>query len=119
MCGWAEKRKKDSRTDAAEFIGRNYEEEKTMNDQFGNKVPDDLIALECGPDRFTDEEIKIIVDATWYEVTHSHGQDLAVSLSAIEGVIDGCYPLGDTPLEIMAVDDCLKRWSIDDGFYHA
>ena len=89
-----------------------------MNDQYGNKVPDDLIALERGPDGFSDDEIKIIVNAQWYEVTHSHGQDLAVSFSAIEGIIDGNYPLGDTPIEIMAVDDCLKRWSIEGGFYH-
>lgn len=90
-----------------------------MNDQFGNKIPDDLIALERGPDGFSEKEIKIIVDARWYEVTHSRGQDLVVSFSEIDGIIDGNYPLGDTPIEIMLVDDCLKRWSIKDGFYHA
>jgi len=95
------------------------ESEDIMNDQYGNKVPDDLIALECGLDRFDDDEVKIIVDAQWYEVTHSHGQDLAVSFSEIQGIIDSDYPLGDTPIEIMLIDDCLKRWSIEDGFYHA
>jgi len=90
-----------------------------MNDQYGNKVPDDLIALERGLDGFTDEEIKIIVNARWYEVYHSHGEDLAVSLSEIQGIIDGNYPLGDTPIEILLINDVLKRWSIEDGFYHA
>lgn len=90
-----------------------------MNDQYENKIPDDLIALECGLDRFTDDEIEIIVNARWYEVTHSYGQDLAVSFSEIQGIIDGDYPLGDTPIEILLVNDVLKRWSIEDGFYHA
>ncbi len=90
-----------------------------MNDQYGNKVPDDLIALERGLDGFTDEEVTIIVNAQWYEVWHSHGQDLAVSFSETQGIIDGDYPLGDTPIEILLVNDVLKRWSIEDGFYHA
>ena len=90
-----------------------------MKDQYGEQVPNDLMQLACGPDRFDDDELEIIINASWYEITHSHGVDLAVSFSEIEGVLDGNYPLGDTPIEVLRIDDILKRWSIEDGFYHA
>lgn len=89
-----------------------------MIDQYGNAIPDDLIALSCGTDRFEADDLKIITDARWYEVTHSHGQDLAVSFLEIQGLIEDS-PLGDTPIDIAYVDDCLKRWNDIDGFYHA
>ena len=88
-----------------------------MKDQYENKVPDDLVALSCGIDRFDDDELKIIVNARWYEVLYSYGEDLAVSFEEIQGLID--EPLGDTPIEILLINDVLKRWSEEDGFYSA
>jgi len=93
-----------------------------MKDNYGHDVPTDLVALTCGPDRFTDDELRAIVDATWYEVIHSHGKDLAVSFSEV-GWIEALNPLenplGDTPIEVLWINDVLKRWSDEDGFYSA
>jgi len=93
-----------------------------MKDNYGHDVPTDLVALTSGPDRFTDDELRAIVDATWYEVIHSHGEDLAVSFSEI-GCIEALNPLenplGDTPIEVLRINDVLKRWSDEEGFYSA
>lgn len=88
-----------------------------MLDNYGEQVPDDLVALTCGIDRFDDKELKIIINARWYEVWHKWGQNLAVSFDEVAGLID--EPLGDTPIEVLRVNEVLKRWSIEDGFYHA
>lgn len=91
----------------------------TMIDQYGNKIPSDLVALTRGIDRFNEEELKIICNARWYEVYHSYGRGLAVSFSEIQGIIDNPDSLGGVPIKILLIDDVLKRWSIEDGFYHA
>ena len=88
-----------------------------MKDQHGNIVPEDLVSLSSGPDRFTEEELKIIDNARWYEVQHYWGVDLAVSFSEVDGLID--EPLGDTPISANYIDQCLHRYSEEDGFYHA
>lgn len=88
-----------------------------MLDNYGEIVPDDLVALTCGIDRFADEELKVICNARWYEVWHKWGTDLAVSFAEVDGLID--EPLGDTPIEVLRINEVLKRWSIEDGFYSA
>jgi len=88
-----------------------------MKDQYGNDVPKDLVNLSCGPDRFDADELAIIDDACWYEVTHAWGQDLAVSYTEVEGLID--EPLGDTPISVQLIGRVLHRYNNEDGFYHA
>lgn len=88
-----------------------------MKDNYGEQVPDDLVALTCGIDRFTDAELKVICNARWYEVCHVWGDDLAISFAEIDGLVD--EPLGDTPIEVLRINEVLKRWSIENGFYHA
>lgn len=93
-----------------------------MLDNYGQEVPTDLVSLTHGPDAFTDAEVKAIVNARWYDVVHSHGEDLAVSfyeVGCLELLEPISNPLGDTPIEVMQVNEVLKRWSVEDGFYHA
>ncbi len=93
-----------------------------MKDNYGYEVPTDLIALTSGLDGFTDDEIRLIVDAVWYEVIHSHGVDLAISFTeagCIEALNPLENPLGDTPIEVLRINDVLKRWDDEYGFYSA
>jgi len=88
-----------------------------MKDQYNNDVPDDLVALTCGIDRFNEEELKIIDNARWYDVYFDKGCDLAVSFEEIQGLIN--EPLGGIPFQIDYVVQCLHRYNEYDGFYHA
>ena len=88
-----------------------------MKDQYGNEVPDDLVNLSCGPDRFNARELEIIDAARWYDVTHARGKDLAVSFEETQGLIDA--PLGDTPIDTILIHRALHRWSDEYGFYYA
>jgi len=88
-----------------------------MKDQYGNDVPDDLVSLSCGPDRFDVDKLAIIDDARWYEVAYAWGQDLAVSYTEVNGLID--EPLEDTPISVQLIGRVLHRYNNEDGFYHA
>jgi len=88
-----------------------------MKDQHNNDVPNDLVSLSCGPDRFNEEELKIIDNASWYLVQHVWGQDLAVSFAEVQGLID--EPLGDSPIDVQYIDRVLHRYNNEDGFYYA
>mgnify|MGYP000126621344 CR=1 FL=1 len=88
-----------------------------MKDQYGNDIPDDLVFLSCGPDRFNKDELEIIDNAQWYLVQHAWGEDLAVSFAEVRGLID--EPLGDAPVAIKAVNRVLHRYNDEDGFYYA
>jgi len=87
-----------------------------MLDQYGNKVPDDLVNLSCGPDRFNQFELEIIDEAQWYVVQHAWGEDLAVSCTEVQGLID--EPLGDTPIAVKAISQASHRYNDEDGFYY-
>jgi len=87
-----------------------------MKDQYGQPVPNDLVALTCGIDRFTPEELEIIDNSRWYEVQHYWGIELAVSFSEVEGLVD--EPLGDKPITVKYIDYPLHRYDKDNGFYH-
>jgi len=97
-----------------------------QTDQGGNKIPDDLVVLpEIG---FLErEEIAIITTADWYDVKIDQGDDedqpityLMASAKAIDYFSDiDLNELGGIPIEALKVDDRLKRWSVEDGFYHS
>lgn len=91
-----------------------------MNDQCGNKVPDDLV-LVFDID-FTPKEITLIDNADWYEVNLFHYQGLlCVSAKAVD------YLFEDNPVEefnskiknVNYIGRILHRYSVEDGFYHA
>lgn len=95
-----------------------------MLDNYGEQV--DEIALVLLPDiiDLTDEEIKIIANAKWYDVIFGNGQFLlCADYREIEGLCEngivGCISPKNGITEIMRVNEVLKRWSIEDGFYHA
>ncbi|HUW45771.1 MAG TPA: hypothetical protein VMW50_08245 [Dehalococcoidia bacterium] len=90
-----------------------------MQDQYGQNIPDDLVRI---PDytHLIDEEIKLVANADWYEVFLADDRTLlCVSARAIdylseEGDFSHCCIA-----EILRVNDVLKRWSEEDGFYSA
>lgn len=95
-----------------------------IKNNYGEQV--DELALVLLPDiiDLTDEEIKIITNAKWYDVIFGNEQILlCADYREIEemcenGIVD-CIRTKNGIAEIMRVNDVLKRWSIEDGFYHA
>ena len=99
-----------------------------MNDQYENKVPDDLVVL---PElyRLSESEIKIVVNADWYDVYLDQDPDpnesetiylmaSAKAINYLKNHID-IQELGGIFVDVIIVNDVLKRWSIEDEFYHA
>lgn len=100
-----------------------------MKDQYGRTVPNDLVLLDSAwlkDDFLSEAELKRISLLNWYEV--NLGSSIFVSA---EDLVD-C--LNDGPMDFIApedcgirrydkqwmkIDDCLHRWTEEDGFYHA
>lgn len=91
-----------------------------MNDQYDNKVPDDLVLVYDAD--FTPDEITLIDNANWYKVDLYHYAGLlCISANAVD------YLLDDDPVEefnskiknVSFVDKVLHRYNKQDGFYHA
>ena len=107
-------------------------EDIVMIDQYGQPVPPlSLIPCELPSD---DNEMKQYADADWYDVYIRQDDEetptiyLMVADPQLDFPDDTCYitwdgtvseDLGGIVVEIMKVDDVLKRWSEKDGFYHA
>lgn len=102
-----------------------------MKDQYGQEVPGDLVVLQFGfdpespvvhGDPLEPEEVAIITAANWYEVEGREGLILA-SYEAIEGLSEldplDCGILDLAGAKINRIADPLKRYSPEDGFYHA
>lgn len=91
-------------------------------DQHGDLVPDDLVTLPDVNalrtlDDLSDLEIKAVMSATWYE---ANGVLLASARSIAYLSEDDPEDSGlDPGQEVLRVDDRLKRYSREDGFYHA
>jgi hypothetical protein len=99
-------------------------------DQYGQPVPKDLVVLQFGfapgdetikGDAVDQADVKIIMAANWYEAEERPGLLLA-SYEAIEGrseiIPEDCGILLKN-MQINRVADPLKRYSLEDGFYHA
>uniref|UniRef100_A0A6M3LSI5 Uncharacterized protein n=1 Tax=viral metagenome TaxID=1070528 RepID=A0A6M3LSI5_9ZZZZ len=88
-----------------------------MNDQYGNKVPDDLVLIPNFEDLSAEERVDVF-DADWYEL---NGYYLAVSAKDVN------YITEDDPKDVLEnglqtidyIADILKRGNVMDGFYHA
>jgi hypothetical protein len=102
-----------------------------MKDQYGQEVPGDLVVLPFGAapeddvigfDPVDPEDVEIITAANWYEVEGREGLILA-SYEAIGGLseLDPLdYGIPDLAgAKINRIADPLKRYSWEDGFYHA
>lgn len=89
-----------------------------MKTQYGEDVPDDLVLLP-NPKDLMDLDLRVILAAEWYE----YQGILLVSGSAIDWFSEG-DPL-DAGLDLSALEEIdrvaesLKRFSREDGFYHA
>ena len=101
----------------------------SMNDQYGNSVPDDLVVLDFAPKELSSEELVKIDAIDWYRPdldAHPGFKNMilvsyCMLAKCIVGTFDGTDPQ-DCGLEsISAVDyieSVLHRWG-SDGFYHA
>ena len=102
-----------------------------MKDQYEQEVPADLVVLHFGfdpgervirGDYLEPEEVEVISAARWYKV-----EDVPLILASFEEIegLSELQPLDygidlDTPgLTINRIADPLKRYSREDGFYHA
>jgi hypothetical protein len=117
----------------AEFIDTEWpvEQEKLEaplgRDQYGEPVPADLVMLPM-PQQWLDfdEDFRsAALKVNWYEAT---GPDefkwLNVSAAAMGKHADNLegqeeWPCASHEVRFRRVDDVLKRWNIEDGFYHA
>jgi len=89
-----------------------------LKDQFGKKVPKDLVLLPS-PKDLEEKDIDVVMGAPWYEANGV----LMASSKAIEYLseddpLDAGINLNDLNLEISYVADALKRYE-EDGFYLA
>ena len=101
-----------------------------MKDQYGQEIPNDLVVLPFGAgpgkdvihfDALEPEEVGIIIKANWYEVVGQEGLILA-SADAIVGWgsdPEDCWLDIEPETKINRIADPLKRYSWEDGFYHA
>lgn len=95
-----------------------------MKDNYGCEIPTDLVLM---PDieYLNDDDLRLVVDAVWYDVfTGLEPFDdipaLCISSKEINGLCDDSIDDYDGPItEVMQINEILKRWSIEDGFYHA
>lgn len=89
-------------------------------DQYDHPVPNDLVVLPCIETLHKKDIIKI-EQAIWYEceekpwVIMASAQEIDY-LSEVDPIdcdidIENCT--------VMQINDCLKRYSEEDGFYHA
>ena len=92
-------------------------------DQYGNPVPDDLVLLPTSSEFIkilTEEEIKKIDDADWYEiegmlfVPNSQVGDIVMSDAGPEE-----FDIDLVAEEVNYINPPLHRFSEEDGFYHA
>ena len=99
-----------------------------------NTIPEDIIlSLVLIPNEVLDpvgdeaereRQIRLVMDADWYEVSRAGHSVLCVPAPQIEYMSEADprdagfseWPLG---CSITPVDDVLKRCSVEDGFYHA
>lgn len=89
-------------------------------DQYGGRVPDDLVVLGRHPQDFDERHLRLIDRASWYEV----GGIILVSAREVDYLseddpLDSGIDLSKPEIEIGRIADALKRMSDQDGFYHA
>lgn len=94
-----------------------------MKDNYGEQVPDDLVLIPV-IEHLDESKIKMVVNADWYDVIVYMGDGetctvLCVSADAVDFLSEDT--LSGEPVEILRVNDVLKRWDAEsgDGFYHA
>lgn len=89
-----------------------------LYDQYDRPVPDDLVLLPDPSPGAEEAELAILMNADWYEADGV----LLVSGAAIDWMgsadpLDAGVDL--RKVDAALVDDALKRYSPEDGFYHA
>ncbi len=95
---------------------------KQLKDQYGNNIPRNLVLLDSYdmPDPYDIQTV--LNDVDWYEANGI----ILVSYEQLRN--HGIPDLETDPLDIdinvntakiVKIDDCLKRWSAEEGFSHA
>jgi len=90
-----------------------------MLDNYGEQVPDDLVLM---PDisLLIDADIKLVVNVNWYDVIlEDESVWLCISAKAIDYLEESDPNFEQPIIEIMRINDVLKRWSVEEGIYHA
>lgn len=93
-----------------------------MLDQYANTVPDDLVVLDLDPKELSDKELRLVIKADWFEPRdHHHRFLILVSAKAIDYLTETLLvDVGlDEHAKLDRIASPLKRWSEEDGFYHA
>lgn len=97
-------------------------------DQYNNPIPQDLILLNPFSDiDFIERELKEIEGLNWYCFEGNKTNHIFVSCSQLEKVLDCICDEENTPDDIsvgknwnlVIIDDVLKRFNVEDGFYHS
>lgn len=94
-------------------------------DQYGKPLPKDLVVLEADPADFDEEQLERLAGIDWWDINGI----ICVSFEQAEHVVPGMVgeinpadagiDLKDPDIEVYRIDHALKRWSEEDGFYHA
>ncbi len=94
----------------------NNETIKAIQDEKQNTL-ENLVVLDVDINNISQENHKMIIDATWYEA----GGFILVDAEEINYLTEtNPEDVGnDEEHEINKIDSVLKRWSYQDGYYHA
>lgn len=113
----------------------NWQEGTKMKDQYNEKVPELVLIPQFDLEDLTEEFLSIIYGSDWYDVNIDQDEETptAYLMAPWEQIWGLGYDylwvnpedeivgeeLGGVLIEIMKVPDNLKRFSFEDGFYHA
>lgn len=92
-----------------------------MKDQYGKPVPNDLVLLENSDEALNKASDVGLLD--WFTVGTQ--AEIFVSDAEITRIIGShdFVPFNDVYIhafsEVIRIDRALKRWNLNDGFYHA
>jgi hypothetical protein len=95
-----------------------------MRDQYGDRVPNDLVVLDLEVKNLSKSELDRIDRIAWYEPVDNN-KVVLVSEVALEKCIDGLFDatepkdIGLKVGRVMGIAHILHRWNEHDGFYHA
>ncbi len=94
-----------------------------MKDQYDNEVPGRLVIISGAGffDMLSEEDVKEVEGLDWFECDGfllADGDTLAANwIEDYTEPPDAGLVIGPKS-KILKVNDCLKRWSEEDGFYH-
>ena len=95
-------------------------------DQYNRPIPQDLTLLEFNLEPYSEEKVNKILHLDWYCFEGNKTNHVFVSNAEFEKVLDGLNDIIDPEdcalkgkIKLVKIDNVLKRYGEEDGFYWA